>query len=351
LLIAANVLTVEPGTLILIDEPERHLHRSITAPLLVQLFAKRSDCSFIISTHDVTLASDQMFSETLLVRDCRYEQSTVKAWDTDLVKGSYSLGDQVKIDILGSRRTILFIEGTQKSLDQQIYSVVFPGVSIVPKENCRSVSQSVYSIRESKDLHWIKAFGIIDGDNRPQEEVDRLKTDGVYAIKAYSVESIYYHPAIQSIMASRQVALIGGDKNKLLSSAKLALIAAVEPHIKRLGELTTERIIRQKFFEHIPNRDKIREGNRISIDINVGEVTKREIERVEALVASGDSDALITSYPIRETSALKEIAIKLGFQGRQQYEMAVVKMLGEDKVALEMVRAFFGTLFEEIFVK
>ncbi|WP_442947933.1 AAA family ATPase [Nostoc sp.] len=28
LLIAANVLTVKNGTLVLIDEPERHLHRS-----------------------------------------------------------------------------------------------------------------------------------------------------------------------------------------------------------------------------------------------------------------------------------------------------------------------------------
>ena len=53
-LIAADVLTAEPGTLLLIDEPERHLHRAITAPLLSLLFEHRKDCAFIISTHDVT---------------------------------------------------------------------------------------------------------------------------------------------------------------------------------------------------------------------------------------------------------------------------------------------------------
>jgi len=58
LLVAASVLTVKSGTLILIDEPERHLHRSIISPLLTLLFAERADCAFIVSTHDVLLPSD-----------------------------------------------------------------------------------------------------------------------------------------------------------------------------------------------------------------------------------------------------------------------------------------------------
>ena len=52
-LIAANVLTADSGAVIIIDEPERHLHRSIVSPLLSTLFQKRGDCVFVISTHDV----------------------------------------------------------------------------------------------------------------------------------------------------------------------------------------------------------------------------------------------------------------------------------------------------------
>jgi ABC-type cobalamin/Fe3+-siderophores transport system ATPase subunit len=40
-LIAADVLTAKPGALLLIDEPERHLHRSIISPLLRLLFNTR----------------------------------------------------------------------------------------------------------------------------------------------------------------------------------------------------------------------------------------------------------------------------------------------------------------------
>ena len=53
-IIAAEVLTAKPDTLVLLDEPERHLHRSIISPLLNSLISKRRDCSFIVSTHLVT---------------------------------------------------------------------------------------------------------------------------------------------------------------------------------------------------------------------------------------------------------------------------------------------------------
>lgn len=349
LLIAANVLTVDPGTLILIDEPERHLHRSITSPLLTQLFSMRKDCSFVVSTHDITLVSDQNSSAILLVRDCMYEKSQVKSWDVDLLSADESVADQVKIDILGSRRKILFVEGVSKSLDQQLYTVIFPGVSVISKENCRAVQQSVLSARESKNLHWITAFGIIDRDNRNDKEIQSLKEKGIYAIRTYSVESIYYHPVVQKIIAERITKVAGGDTQTRISEAKISLIEAIKPHAKRLGEQAAERRIREKFFEHIPNGSKISEGNSVSIDIDVKTIVDEEIKKIENHIQTSDENFLISNYPVRETPALKEISIKLGFQGRQQYESAVIKMLTEDKNGLEKVREFFGTLYADLF--
>jgi hypothetical protein len=45
ILVVGMVLTGKPGTLFLVDEPERHLHRSIISPLLTSLFDKRTDPS------------------------------------------------------------------------------------------------------------------------------------------------------------------------------------------------------------------------------------------------------------------------------------------------------------------
>jgi len=68
ILIAANVLTVPEGTLLLIDELERHLHRSIVSPLLSLLLKERPDCAFIVSTHEPSLPVDNPGSRALLTR-------------------------------------------------------------------------------------------------------------------------------------------------------------------------------------------------------------------------------------------------------------------------------------------
>jgi ABC-type cobalamin/Fe3+-siderophores transport system ATPase subunit len=85
-LVAADVLTAKPGTLLVIDEPERHLHRSIISPLLKQLFDKRKDCAFIVSTHELMLPLDTPTASTLLVRSCEYDNRG-KAWTVDLLAG------------------------------------------------------------------------------------------------------------------------------------------------------------------------------------------------------------------------------------------------------------------------
>jgi ATPase subunit of ABC transporter with duplicated ATPase domains len=155
LLIAADVLTAEPGTLFLIDEPERHLHRSIISPLLTLLFERRFDCAFVISTHDVLLPIDNPSSRTLLLRSCVYSGSTATAWDADLVVTPAEIDDSLKKDILGSRRTLLFVEGEEHSLDKPIYSLLFPRASVVAKQSCRDVEHAVAGIRDAAELHWL----------------------------------------------------------------------------------------------------------------------------------------------------------------------------------------------------
>lgn len=72
-IIAANVLTVEGGTVLLIDEPERHLHRSIIEPFLSGLFEQRKDCAFVISTHELALPAANPDARVLMIRSCRWQ--------------------------------------------------------------------------------------------------------------------------------------------------------------------------------------------------------------------------------------------------------------------------------------
>jgi ABC-type lipoprotein export system ATPase subunit len=348
LLIAANVLTVKNGTLVLIDEPERHLHRSIISPLLTLLFSKRDDCAFIVSTHDVMLPLDNPSARTLLIRGCTYTGSSVSCWDADLVPPETEIDDDLKKDILGARRKLLFIEGTEGSLDKPLYSLVFPNVSLVAKSSCRDVEHAVSSIRDSGDFHWLHAFGIVDNDRRTEADINRLKGKGIYALSVFSVESIYYHPCVQCLVAQRHAAVTGDDASTRLANAKTAAIEAIKPHVKRLSERTAEKALREEVFRHLPTQNKIATGEPINISIDVATAVTSERERLQNALDAGNLAEIISRYPADETPALDKIAKELGFQNREQYEGAVRKLLMDDNEALTFVKSLFGTLASDI---
>lgn len=348
ILIAASILTAKPGALLLIDEPERHLHRSIISPLLAMLFARRDDCAFVVSTHDIALSSDYPEARILLVRECIYEGNLPKSWNADLLEPNTEISEEVRRDILGTRRTVVFIEGTETSLDKPLYSLLFPSASIVSKASCRDVETAVAGIRSSDDLHWISAYGIIDNDRRPTDEIVKLKNQGVYALSVYAVESIYYHPEIQRRVAARHEELTGEEAAPKIAGANAAVIAQVRPQSARLVSRAAERLVREEFFRHLPTKAGVEAGTSINVQIDVGAYLAGEAARLDTALNGDDIETLVCRYPIRDTPALGHVATKLGFRGRSQYEKAVRKLLMDDVDALAFARSLFDGLDQEL---
>ncbi len=348
ILIASDVLTAKKNSVILIDEPERHLHRAIISPLLTHLFASRADCSFIVSTHEVMLPVDNPRSKTFLVRGCNYNGSSVTSWDADLVPPDTNIDESLKRDILGNRRKLLFIEGTEDSLDKALYSLIFPEISVIAKGTCGDVEEAVYGIRNAGDFHWVHAFGIVDGDGRTSEDVERLKGKGVYALSVFSVESIYYHPEIQRRTAERLAAVTRQDASSKIDQAKTAALAAIRPHSQRLSGRIAEKVVREQIFNCLPKKGQIDARSPIIASVDVPNIVSQELTRLQTYLAQGDLGEIMNRYPIRETPALNEIVRNLGFQNREQYEQAVQQLLIDDVDALQYVQHFFGTLFSDI---
>ncbi len=99
--IAADVISAKPGAILLIDEPERHLHRSIIEPFLSALFEQREDCAFVISTHEIALPTANPDAPVLMVRSCKWEGGKAQAWDVDLLEADAELPEEIKLAILG----------------------------------------------------------------------------------------------------------------------------------------------------------------------------------------------------------------------------------------------------------
>ena len=348
LLIASSVLTAPSGSLIIVDEPERHLHRSIISPLLIDLFEHRTDCAFLISTHDSLLPADSPGARVLLVRGVTYASPSVTTWDVDLLAGDAGVDDGLRRDLLGARRKMIFVEGTDTSLDRPIYRLLFPEASVVAKAGCREVEHAVVSLRDSHSLHWLRAFGIVDGDRRPAEEIAKLKDKGIYVTPSTAIESLYYDPSIQARVAARLVAVTGGNAADRVTDACTAAIDTLVGHEDRLSRRAAEKTIRERFLKGVPGMKELALGKPVSITVDVAIEVQGERTRLDHAKATKDLRALLGGYPLRETPALDRIASTLGFKDRSQYEAAVITLLTEDPKALAEVRALFGTLAQDL---
>lgn len=348
LLIGASVLTAEPNKLILIDEPERHLHRSIISPFLTQLFAKRPDCAFVISTHDVMLPLDNPNARSILVRGCTYDASNVTGWDVDLVDPGDDIDEDLKKDILGARRKVIFIEGTEQSLDKSLYSLLFPDVSVIAKSGSQDVENAVLGARGAASLSWVDAYGIVDDDRRTPDEISALLRKGIYAVSVYSVESIYYHPEVQRCVTERYVRVTGEDASVKLKNANDAALSAISDHAQRLSERAVEKALRETLLKQLPGQPEIKAAQPISINLDIASKVADEVSRFGKALQDENLTELITRYPIRESSLRNDVARALGFQKMEQYESAVLALVKEDNEIRTFIRSLFGSLHSDL---
>lgn len=348
LLIAGSVLTAPQGTLLIIDEPERHLHRSIIAPLLGSLFERRSDCSFVISTRDHDLPMRQPNGRSLLLRSCHFDGPGNQSWDADMLPSSAPVDEALKRDLLGGRRKVLFVEGTESSLDKAFYSVVFPGASVVPKGGWDQVARAVTGARGVESLHWLRVVGLVDGDARAPEEVETLWVQGVYSLPYYSIEALFFHPYIVERIAKRQASVSGGDGPALAEEAIAQGLAAVGEHAARLSRNAAKKAVRRSVMAQIPSDEELLRQRELKIETEADALLAGCVERLQAALAAGDWDQVLTLCPIRASDALERIVRVLRFREMEDYLAAVKQLLSEETDCLAFVRGLFGGLTGEL---
>ena len=346
ILIAADVLTAKPETLFIIDEPERHLHRSIISPLLTSLFIKRPDCAFVIATHDISLPLDNPDGSVLVVRECKWTANNIVGWDADLISSADNIDYQTKQDILGARRTLLFVEGEESSLDQHIYNIIFPEATVMPQGSCKEVERAVRGIASTKSLHWANALGIVDADDRTDDEINNLKQDNIYAVPCYSVEALYYTPYILEKIAMRSAEFTGGDASEYIENAHSAAFKELEENKQRLCARLCERKIKTQI--KAPNWKDIQAGAEFKIEVDTKTELEHETQKFDDFVKANNLQALIERYPIRQTGALTAIVKALELNSRTQYENAVRKLLAEDEDSKIYLRGMFDDLVEAL---
>ena len=345
-IIGATVLTVEPGTALLIDEPERHLHRSIIVPFLAALFAKREDCTFIISTHDLALPAANPTAGVLMVRSCEWQKNRARAWDIDLLEPNDELPEELRLTILGSRREVLFFEGTGTSMDLPIYNALFPNVSVAGKGTSTDVQRAVEGMRGSQVLHHVRAYGLIDSDGRSEEVVNSLSKRGVFALDVYSVESLYYCADALDAVATWQAQSLGRDPDIVRESALQAAFAALseEGLAERMAARRCEHLVRDQITSRAPDWKTIRDQALSDFQISVKSPFHDELARFTELLNARELDQLIARYQLRDSRVFEEIAHAMEFSKRELYEQTLIARVQSDNTLAEKLRGRIGPL-------
>ena len=350
MIIAAHVITADPGTVFLIDEPERHLHRSIIQPFLSALFDfRKDDCAFIIATHEISLPIANPEARVLMLRSCQWNGRECVAWDTEVIKPSPELPEELRRVILGSRKRILFIEGdSNSSLDFPLYTTLFPSLSMIPRGSCEDVQKAVLGLRGSLDIHDVEAFGLIDEDGRLDKDVEKLAESGIFALEVYSAESLYYCSDTIAAVAYEQARIRGEDGNELIEAAKQGAIEVMKKHAERMVARRCERRTRELLLSKIPDWKSLKANPTQKICVSADSPYLEELDHFNKLIENGELDRLIARYPVRESPTFETIARSLKCLNKMDYERMVIARIRQDNELVEKLKKRIGPLSEAL---
>lgn len=197
LYLAAQVLCVPKNKVLVIDEPELHLHPSIMNRLWKALEKYREDCLFIYITHDLQFASMHNHADKIWIRE--YDGQN---WKLQKIEDK-DLPEDLLLEIMGSRKNIIFVEGERNSYDTQLYSELYPDYHIVPCGSCTQVIARTKAFRNNSDLHECQVYGIIDRDYRSDYEIEKYKEQGIYTIGVAEVENLFLVEELIRLMAKQ----------------------------------------------------------------------------------------------------------------------------------------------------
>ncbi|HBV09648.1 DUF4435 domain-containing protein [Glutamicibacter bergerei] len=326
LLLAAEIITASSGTTFIIDEPERHLHRAISDELIKAIIDTRSDCGFVVLTHDLDLAASlsEQNGKTLTVFGVRWEGEQAVQWDLHEIATDDSLSETARQAILGGRKNILFIEGETTSYDLSLYRVLFPEWLLVPSGGCDTVIRSVTGLRASENFHWVKAQGLVDGDWRSEDEKESLVGRGIHVLPVSEIENLYYTSEMLEAVAEQQSLTLGYDPQLTVEVAKKEALKALGKNgtLERLTGHLAKSVVARKLVEQMPDK----------VDANPIEITFESpypqiLSEMQGHLNFGRYDDLIKALPIRNTPVRDGIAKGLKFQNYQDYETAALHRL------------------------
>lgn len=188
-----NVLLAPENSYIVVDEPETFLNAAIYNELWDLLISERPDCQFIFASHNMDFVQSRTNATYIW---CKKFEAPYD-FDYEQLEESQEFPLSLLAEVSGTRKPILFCEGTKTSIDYQIYSKLFSEFCFVkPVQGHKQVIQHTKAYNNLQLLHGNTAYGIIDNDWMDKSSIQAYKEQGIFVLPFNEVEMILVDEAV-----------------------------------------------------------------------------------------------------------------------------------------------------------
>lgn len=180
-----NVLLAPENSYIVVDEPETFLNAAVYNELWDLLISERPDCQFIFSSHNMDFVQSRTNATYIWCKkfEAPYNLEYQKLDD------SLNLPLKLLTEVSGTKKPILFCEGTKTSIDYQIYSKLFSEFCFVkPVQGHKQVIQYTKAYNKLKKSHGNEAYGIIDYDWMDKARIQNYKKKNIFVLPFNEIE-------------------------------------------------------------------------------------------------------------------------------------------------------------------
>ena len=188
-----NVFLAPENSYIVIDEPETFLNAAVYNELWDLLISERPDCQFIFASHNMDFVQSRTNTTYLW---CKKFEAPYNL-DYQLLEDSQEMPLALLTEVSGTRKPILFCEGTKTSIDYQIYSKLFSDFCFVkPIQGHKQVIQYTKAYNNLQHLHGNTAYGIIDNDWMDESSIQGYKEQNIFVLPFNEVEMMLVDEAV-----------------------------------------------------------------------------------------------------------------------------------------------------------
>ena len=284
-------LAAPKNGIIVIDEPELHLHKSVQAPLWAEIEKLRRDCLFVYLTHDVDFAAAQNGATRIWLKS--FDGTS---WDWEPVSPDESLPDALLIEVLGSRKPVVFVEGDNGSDDVSLYREVLPNFLVIPRGSCSQVILSVKALKANAQLHHLSVFGIVDRDRRVSQEIAALEADSIFVLTVAEVENLFCTEEVIKIASKRLARDPAADFQKVSEEIFKRLQQELDTQISL--HVASEIKFQLGMFDQNTKGEGALSGalTALAQGIDVKQLYSKFATSFSQIIASGNYEMLLSTY-------------------------------------------------------